>query len=309
MTCLAPEAYAQRMQRMTLATDISVALTVSTMLTALAAGLTVRRADAAYLLRHPRRFARAFFAINVAMPFCTLWFTDVFSLEPSVELALIVLAMSPLPAAIPSALRRGDATASFGARLIAAESLIAVATIPLSFVILRALFGAPFTIPEVDLIWIVASRVTVPLAVGAAAAAVWPRVGARIANASSDIAVVLLALALVPEAFLVWSSMLPLAEDGTVIAILALAAIGLFLGYTLGGPSSVDRAVLAAGNSWRHPGLALTIASVAYHDNTRAAASLLLSVVVGTLAIRPFAWRRIQAPSPTALGTSRSHAM
>jgi hypothetical protein len=58
---------------MTLSTDVSIALTVSTMLTAFAAGLTVRLRDAVDVLRHPRRFGRALFTINVAMPFCTLW--------------------------------------------------------------------------------------------------------------------------------------------------------------------------------------------------------------------------------------------
>jgi hypothetical protein len=58
---------------MTLSTDVSIALTMSTMLTAFAASLTVRRRDAVDVLRHPRRVERAFFTINVAMPFCTLW--------------------------------------------------------------------------------------------------------------------------------------------------------------------------------------------------------------------------------------------
>jgi BASS family bile acid:Na+ symporter len=279
---------------MTISGEISLALEASAALTAFAAGLVVRSHDATHFLRHPPHFARSFVSMNVALPFCVLWFADVFGLDPSVELALAVLAMSPLPAAIPFALRSVDVAGGYGARLIAAESVIAIASIPLTIALGALLLGAPFDVPIVTCAWVVGTRVTLPLLIGVAVARRLPRVAASVVGPVAEFGVILLVAALIPDLFVMWPGVREITEDGTVIAIVALAVIGAFLGFVLGGPSRTDRAVLSTATTWRHPGVALAITSVGHPITTGAGAALLLSVVVGAVVVRPFAWRRIQ---------------
>ena len=109
------------------AADIALLVVrISLALTVLAVSLNTRSGDATYLVRHPLLLLRSFVAMNVVMPCVALWFAIVFALTPAVKLALITLAVSPVPPFLP-----GKALTSGGDRSYTV-SLFATMTAPKS---------------------------------------------------------------------------------------------------------------------------------------------------------------------------------
>jgi bile acid:Na+ symporter, BASS family len=82
---------------MTAAQWLGLALEASIILTVPGLGLTATQQDATYLLRHPRLLARAVISMNVAMPIIAALIATTFALPLEVKVALVALAVSPVP--------------------------------------------------------------------------------------------------------------------------------------------------------------------------------------------------------------------
>jgi BASS family bile acid:Na+ symporter len=80
--------------------------------------------------------------------------------------------------------------------------------------------------------------------------------------------------------------------DRTVLAILEVVALGLLVGFLIGGPGADDRTVLALATAARHPGVALAVASTHFADQKLLLTATLLYLIVSVLVTTPFAlWR------------------
>ena len=107
----------------------------------------------------------------------------------------------------------------------------------------------------------------------------------------NTIGMVLLALILVVLAARLSQAMIGLIGDGTLLAIVVVALIGIAVGHLLGGPDEDNRTVLALTTASRHPAVALAVAGFA--GQALAPAAVLLALVVTALAAVPYsAWRR-----------------
>ena len=94
---------------MNLATLIPLALKASIILVIFILGLNVRPQDAAYLFRRPGKLMRSLLSMNVVMPLFAAGVVAAFELHPAVELALIALAVSPIPPLLPrKSLKAGE---------------------------------------------------------------------------------------------------------------------------------------------------------------------------------------------------------
>ena len=94
----------------TLGVMITLAIEASLALLVFSLGLRARFADATLLFRHPRLLARAIISMNVIMPLLALWAAAELALTPAIKLALVCLAMSPMPPFLPrAAMKAGGA--------------------------------------------------------------------------------------------------------------------------------------------------------------------------------------------------------
>ena len=92
---------------MDLAAIIPVAIRTSIFLIVFALGLGARLEDALYLFRRPAQLARSLLAMNVIMPVVAAALAAAFNLYPAVKIALLALAVSPLPPHTPEEAARG----------------------------------------------------------------------------------------------------------------------------------------------------------------------------------------------------------
>ena len=86
---------------MDLATLIPLALKTSIVFIVFGLALNASLDDALYLFRRPRELVRSLLSMNVIMPLFAAAIAVIFGLHPAVKIALLVLAVSPVPPILP----------------------------------------------------------------------------------------------------------------------------------------------------------------------------------------------------------------
>jgi BASS family bile acid:Na+ symporter len=263
---------------------VLLTLQVSIIVTVLGFGLVATAEDILALVRRPGLLVRSLIAMFVVIPFVAVVLIHLFSLTQAVDVGLIALAISPMAPFLPSRMVKAGGSASYGVALMAIAALVSVVLMPLSIDVLGRHFGRAVTVPISRVTSMVFVSTLLPLIVGIAVRALFPRFAQRIDSAVVLLGKVLLGLGalalLVGSLPAVWA----LVGDGTVIAIAIFVAVGFIIGHLLGGPETDERAVLGLSSASRHPAVALAIASANFPDTKFGAAIilyLLLTIIVG----------------------------
>jgi BASS family bile acid:Na+ symporter len=85
-----------------------------------------------------------------------------------------------------------------------------------------------------------------------------------------------------------------------VVIVLALfTVVGLAVGHLLGGPDPHNRGVLALATATRHPGVAITFASLNFPDQRAAQVVIVYHLILGALVSFPYVKRQGRVSSAT----------
>ncbi|HEY9226878.1 MAG TPA: bile acid:sodium symporter [Gemmatimonadaceae bacterium] len=281
---------------MSFAAVVMLALKVSIALIVLGVGLNAKPSDLTYLLGHPALFARSFLAMSVILPLFTVWMARVFDLLRPVKVALVALALAPVPPFLPTRVMKAGGTASYTVGLLSMTSLLAIVVIPVSLWVLGAVFDTPFAYDPAAVLKLVGLGVFAPLVVGVAIRHFAPAIADRLLKPISLVATILLVAGSLALFVASWSAMKALLGNGTLLAIIVLAVVALAVGHVLGGPSPDDRTVLSLSTASRHPAVAIALASAAFPNEKHASAAVLLDLIVVALVSMPYAeWARRRA--------------
>ena len=273
---------------MTPAKLLPLLLLASLFMVVFAAGLGATVRDATYAFRRPARLARMVAALYVAMPALAVAAALVFDLKPAVKLALVALALSPMPAVLPrQALRGGNATDYIG--LLVAASLLAVPLVPLGTALCAYLFAVPLTVPASQVALQMLAGVLLPFALGMGLRHVAPAAAERIAGPIALCATLLLVAGAAGPAVDAWRGYPALIGGGTLLALAAFTVAGLAAGHLLGGPDAEDRTLLALATATRHPGIAITLAHATAPDATLPTVAVILYLILGWIFWFPYA--------------------
>jgi bile acid:Na+ symporter, BASS family len=278
---------------MTAAQWLGLALQASIMLTVLGLGLTATQQDATYLLRRPKLLARAVLSMNLAMPIIAALMATSFALPLEVKVALVALAMSPVPPIIQKKQIGAGGRREYVVGLLVAMSVLAIVLVPLTVMVLAEVFGRSARIAPGSVAKIMLLTVLVPLLVGLLIRH-WAPAAERVSGVIIAIAGILLVGATALLLYGLWPITRTYIGNGVVAMLAALAAIGLVVGHILGGPRAGDRTALAMSTSSRHPAVALAIAtSGTVTEPKPELAIILLYLVVATLIALPYQkWRK-----------------
>jgi BASS family bile acid:Na+ symporter len=268
----------------------------SLVLTVLGVGLHSSPRDAAYLLRHPGLLLKTVVSMNVVMPLFALWLAVVFNLDPAVKLALVALALSPVPPFLPPKIAKSGGEAAYNIGLLATTSVLAIVIIPISIRLLGLIFSLPFEVSWQVIAKIVGATILVPLALGIGVRQFAPSIAERIAKPTALIAMLLLVASFLPIVIKAWPNVVALVGNGTLAAIVAITLVGLAVGHLLGGPHYEARVVLALSTASRHPAVALAIAAAVMPSIENVGAAVLLALLVSAIVAVPYtAWTRRHA--------------
>ncbi|MGE0649281.1 MAG: bile acid:sodium symporter family protein [Alphaproteobacteria bacterium] len=266
---------------MSLADAIALMVRVSIALIVFSMALNANLHDVVYLLGRPWQLARSLLAMNLVMPLFAGGLAAIFDLHHAVEIALVGLAVSPVPPVLPRKQLKAGGRASYVISLLVAASLAAIVFVPLAVELFGLAFSIPMHMSVASIAWLVGNSVLIPLAAGLIAAYVAPLVSRRIAKPLSLLGTILLAGGGVMIIVSAWPAIASLIGNGTIAAIAAFVAAGLAAGHLLGGPGQYDRHVLALATASRHPGIAMAIASVNFPQQKAVMAAVLLYLILG----------------------------
>lgn len=275
---------------------IDLAIKTSIVLMVFALGLKTGKGDVLYLLSCPGLLIRSILSMNVAMVGIAIAIASLFNLPFPVKLALIALAISPVPPILPTKQQKAGGSASYAVSLLVCASLAAIVLAPLAVHFAGAFFDRQTAISSWAVSKVVLVTVIAPMVAGIAFTVLLPDIGARAARPVSIAGTALLAVAVLPLLFTATETIWTLVGNGVALALVAFALLGLAIGHLLGGPKPETRVVLALATSTRHPGVALAIVNINFPGEKATLAVVLYHLVIGTIVCIPYVkWSRARA--------------
>jgi len=288
---------------MTVVTVLMVLLQASLFLVVLSFGLQIRMADVLYLFRRPWQLVKSLISIFVVMLIFAIIVNRIFNLHGVVEIALVALALSPVPPLIPNRLLKAGGGVSFSFGLLAAVSFLSIIIVPGVLRIMDAVFGLHANISEGAILKTVLTGIVIPIVIGMIIRYFVPA-SEKFAGILGKIGMIVAVLGLLPILLALLPFMWTVIGNGTIAAIIGFAVVGMISGHLLGGPEPKDRTVLAIATSARHPAIAISLASAnAGETDIKLVAAVvvlyaLISVIVSIPYIKWFAGDKVNAESP-----------
>lgn len=257
------------------------------------------------LLEHPGLVARALVAMFVIMPLFALALVGLFELRRDLEIALVCLALAPVPPILPKKQIKAGGTSTDVLALLGVTALASIVVVPLAVNLLGWGLGRTLEVPHGALLRIVTTSLLLPMVAGLLVTRWAPDFAHRIAGKLGVAASVLLVVAILPVLYGSWRVIVSEIGNFTLGAIAAFVVAGLATGHLLGGPDEDDRTVVALATATRHPGVAIAIAHAVAPGQKTVPAAVILYLLAGTIFSLPYVkWRMKRAaagvPKPAA---------
>jgi BASS family bile acid:Na+ symporter len=246
---------------MTAAQAISLAIQGSMALMVFCVGLHARIDDVLYLLRRPGTLVRSLVAMNVLMPAVAIAIALLFpELDRPLKIALIALAVSPVPPILPGTQLKAGGRQSYVVGLLAIAALVSIVFVPIAAGVIGRIFGEEVITQPGEIAKVVLTSVLLPLVLGIVVGRLAPAFSARFARPLSIVASIVLVVAFTPILVRIWPAIVGAFGNFSLIAIIVFVLLGLVVGHLLGGPDTEDRKVLALATASRHPAVAMAVA-------------------------------------------------
>jgi BASS family bile acid:Na+ symporter len=258
------------------------AFQISIVLMVFGFGLRATVDDVLFVVRRRGLLLRSVLAVFVIMPIAAYLFARLFDFRPAVEIALVALALSPVPPILPKQTMKLGGDEGYALGLLVVLSAMAIVFVPLSLAILGQLTGNGYLLQPAAVSKAVVLSALLPLAIGMLFSTALPHVAELIEKPVTLIATLLLAICAVALLVVAAPAIWALIGDGTVVALAAFAAFGYLVGHLLGGPGRERSLVLAFSTACRHPAIALAVATAA-HPEVHTGGAILLYFIVSAL--------------------------
>ena len=284
---------------MTLQQAVLLTLQASVVLIVFGFGLQTSVRELFYLFRRPSLLARSLVAMFVVMPILAVVLMRVLELRHSLEIALVALAISPVPPLLPKKQDTAGGEAAYALGLMAVVSLLAIAVVPLSLWVLGHYSARPLQMPPAAIAKIVVMMTLLPLVTGVIVRTIAPAVAVRLEKPTKLIAMVLLGVGLGALLIAALPVIAGLIDFRTILTMAVFVGVGLAAGHMLGGPHADEATVLALSTASRHPAIALATAKINFPNEPDLGATILLYLLVLTAISVPYVLRQRQRLVPS----------
>jgi BASS family bile acid:Na+ symporter len=277
---------------MTLAKTAILILQVSVFLIVFGLGLKESWESATSLFRRPGMLARSLLSVNVLMPIFAAAIAALFHFSPAVKIALIFLAISPLPPILPQKQLRLGGQTDYVYGLITALSVFSIVFVPLAVEVLGKAFGHDIHMGVFFVAKVVFKTILLPTGLGMLIRHWAPEFAARASVLLGKIGNGLLVVGIIPLSIVAWLPGVSLIRQGDIVAMIAFSAFGVVAGHWLGGPDPAERRSLALATASHHPGLAIAIAAANFPtQRLLVVAAVLLYLLISTFVLLAYnAW-------------------
>jgi BASS family bile acid:Na+ symporter len=273
---------------MTAAELLSLLTKISIVLIVFSTGMSGKRGSLVMLLQQPSLLLRSLLSMLVLAPVLAVGFATGLELPRAVKIALVMMAVSPVPPFLPSKAIKAGGSQSYVISLLAMSALVSIVTAPLSLLILDAVFGLAMHISHVEIARPLVVSVLLPLIAGLLLARMAPRLSEKWARIVAGAGTILLVAVVLPQLVSMAPALRVLVGDGTLLAIAVFALCTLFIGHLLGGPVEENRSVLALCTATRHPFIAITLIQANFATEKLAVPAVFMALIVTSLASIPY---------------------
>ncbi len=264
---------------------LKLLIVASVVLNVLALALRTRAEDVLHLFRNWDQGLRAFAAMYLVVPLVALAIVAAFELKPGVEVALLVMSLSPVPPLLPKKQLKSGGEGAYVTSLLVAAALASLLVMPVGLHLFGAVFGRNVDVPILAIAKALATTIAVPLLLGVVGRRLLGARAARMSEVIGKVAMAMLLVGALVLLVLLAPAMGQLLGGGTLLALVGMILAGLAAGYLLGGKTPGNRAALALAAATRHPGVAMGVVAIAFPDAKQAlvaiVAAVLLNVIVG----------------------------
>jgi BASS family bile acid:Na+ symporter len=272
---------------------IGFAIKASMFLIVFALGLRANFEQLTYLFRHPGLLLRAVLSMNIIMLAVAIALCEWLQPHPAVRIALVTLALSPVPPILPGKQMKAGGSIDYTIGLLADTAIVAIVLVPLAIEFIGRAFDVEMHEPVGKVATIVLASIMVPLVLGMLVHRFAPAAADRIAHPASLIGTLVLVAACIPVLVVATPQLVPLIGNGVLICLVVFSVVGLAVGHFLGGPEPDNRTVLGLATSARHPAIPLAIASINFPDEKAVVVVVLYHLIVATLVGVPYVkWRK-----------------
>ena len=278
---------------------VILGLQLSIVCTVFGFGLRATPRDLVYLFRQPGLLFRSLLSVFVVMPIVAVGMATMFDFRRGAEIALMALAVSPVPPLLPNREMKAGGQESYGLALMATLALLSIVAVPLAAEIVQRVISFPLSADGAGIARVALVMAVLPLLAGVAVRAGMPAVADRIERPVSLVARILLPLAVLALLAGTWRMVATAVGGGAVVAMAVFVVIGLMVGDVLGGPNPEDSIVLALSTACRHPAIALSVAAANFPDEQFAGPILLYLIVNMIVGMAYLKWRQ-PAAAPVA---------
>jgi BASS family bile acid:Na+ symporter len=275
---------------------LRLALQGSIMLTVFGFGLRATIEDVVYLLRRPRMLIISLVSMFIVMPFVALILALVFEPPQVTRVALVALALSPVPPILLTRERKAGGNASYGLGLMVTVSILSIGLVPALVVFLGMLIGRPFQLGPAAVAGQVLAGVAFPLTAGMLVQRFLPRLAHRVEKPVALVANVVLLAAAAVLLITTFGQIGALLTLETLAALVLFTVLGLAFGHILAGPHPGDSATLALSSALRHPGIAFAIAGASF-PSLDVGALIILYLLISAIVCIPYI-KRMQKRGP-----------
>src|SRR4051794_15281671 len=138
--------------RMTVIALVVAGLKASIMCLVFSVGLSAQPRQALFLFVHPGRLLRMLAAMHLIMPLLVIAAIGALPLAVPVKIALLALAVSPVPPLLTLKAPRAGGSSEYIVGLLVSNCLLAVVIVPVSLAIGELLLGRPSELAPLELV-------------------------------------------------------------------------------------------------------------------------------------------------------------
>jgi bile acid:Na+ symporter, BASS family len=214
-----------------------------------------------YFREQPGLMLRSLIATLVLVPAAALAF--ILALEPATGVAIglaILVACPPAPLMLKAAPKMGGGSAAFMASLHLSLAALAFLTVPVVLYLLSIPLGFHAYVDLGAMAWILARTILIPISLGMAVRAFFPKFADRVGPVLAKAGTVGLAIVVLFALAAFYPSLLNM-DAWSYLVISVVSAVALAIGHLLGPHNPREKTTLAVECGVRHPVLALTIAA------------------------------------------------
>lgn len=274
---------------MTVAEILKLLLLGSACMIVFALALRARADNALYMFTHPGVGLRALVAIFVVVPVVALTLAAAFDLSQPVEIAMVAIALSPLPPILPNKELKAGAGMNYVTGLLCGAAIASVVIAPLGLLFIDWMLPHKSLLHPMSVIPPVLIGTALPLVLGVIVhrlvgderALKLAKPVAKVGNIVFGLIALVLIIALAP-------AMWQVIGNGTLIALTAMILAGVAASHWLGSSNPGEKSALMLAATARHPGVAIAIASANFPDAKLAPAAILLGTVLSMIIPIPF---------------------